>query len=46
MSGPTGTDVSITHGTFAAGNVSAKERAALTLAPSRPRRPESLPAHM
>jgi two-component sensor histidine kinase len=46
MSGPTGTNVSITHGTFAAGNVSAKEHAALTLAPSRPRGPESLPAHM
>jgi two-component sensor histidine kinase len=46
MSGPTGTTVSITHGTFAAGNVSAKEHAALAQAPSRPRGPESLPAHM
>jgi two-component sensor histidine kinase len=45
-SGPTGTTVSITHGTFAAGNVTAKEHAALAQAPSRPRGPESSPAHM
>jgi two-component sensor histidine kinase len=46
ISSPTGTTVSITHGTFAAGNVSAKEHAALAQAPSRPRGPEHMPAHM
>jgi two-component sensor histidine kinase len=45
-SGPTGTIVSITHATFATGNVSAKDRPALAQAPTRPRGPEGSPAHM
>jgi chemotaxis protein methyltransferase CheR len=45
-SGPTGTTVSITHATFAAGNVSAKDHPALAQAPTRPRGPEGSPAHM
>jgi two-component sensor histidine kinase len=45
-SGPTGTTVSITHATYAAGNMSTKDHPALAQAPSRPRGPENLPAHM
>jgi two-component sensor histidine kinase len=45
-SGPTGTTVSITHATLAAGTMAAKDHPALAQAPSRPRGPESPPAHM
>jgi chemotaxis protein methyltransferase CheR len=46
VSGPTGTTVSISHATFAAGNVSAKDHPEPARAPSRPRGPENSPAHM
>jgi two-component sensor histidine kinase len=45
-SGSTGTTVSLTHGTLAAGYASAKDRAAPAQAPPRPRGPENSPAHM
>jgi two-component sensor histidine kinase len=45
-SGPTGTTVSITHATFAAGNVLVEDHSLPGRAPSRPPAPANFPVHM